>query len=107
MVEAFDSLLNDRVRKRLDQGRHKPAGRDSADDSLPSAPARDRTGRTGSTPTLVGETSTLPESAATESLELPVEELLRRTRPLPPYSGMVIDDLTPEEADAFLAAVQR
>ncbi len=40
-----------------------------------------------------------------ESLELPVEELLKRARPLPPHSEMAIDDLTPEEGEAFLAAV--
>ncbi len=51
--------------------------------------------------------STLPESTPTGSLELRVEELLRRARPLPPYGAMVLDDLTPDEADAFLAAVQR
>jgi hypothetical protein len=47
----------------------------------------------------------LPEPSSSESLELPVEELLRRARPLPSYDEMVIDDLTPEEAEAFLAAV--
>ena len=47
----------------------------------------------------------LPEPIRNESLELPVEALLRRARPLPPYDEMVIDDLTPEEAEAFLAAV--
>ncbi len=46
-----------------------------------------------------------PEPADGESLELPVEEFLRRARPLPPYGEMVIEDLSPEEADAFLAAV--
>jgi|GEM_PF-2541853 hypothetical protein len=46
-----------------------------------------------------------PDHPATECLELPVEELLRRARPLPPYPEMVIDDLTPEEGEAFLAAV--
>ena len=46
-----------------------------------------------------------PDSARTESLELPVEELLRRGRPHVPYGEQVIDDLTPEEADAFLDAV--
>ena len=40
-----------------------------------------------------------------KSLELPVEELLRRARPLPPREDMVIDDLSPEEGDAFLAAL--
>ncbi len=42
-----------------------------------------------------------------DSLELPVEELLRRARPLPPHEEMVIDDLTSEEGDAFLAALQQ
>ena len=42
----------------------------------------------------------------TESLELPVAELLRRARPLPPLEEMVIDDLTDEEAEAFLAALR-
>ena len=39
-------------------------------------------------------------------LELPVEELLRRARPLPPHDEMVIDDLSEEEGAAFLAAVE-
>ena len=46
-----------------------------------------------------------PEPNPSESLELPVEELLRRGRPHPPYGDQVIEDLTPEEADAFLNAV--
>jgi hypothetical protein len=41
-----------------------------------------------------------------ESLELSVEELLRRARPLPPREDLVIDDLSPEEGDAFLAAIE-
>lgn len=41
-----------------------------------------------------------------ESVELPVEELLRRGRPLPPHDAMVIDDLTEEEGAAFLAALE-
>lgn len=41
-----------------------------------------------------------------ESLELPVEELLRRGRQHLPYSEQVIDDLTPEEGEAFLDAVR-
>lgn len=41
------------------------------------------------------------------SLELPVEELLRRARPLPPHEEMVIDDLTDEEGTAFLESVSR
>ena len=46
-----------------------------------------------------------PEPTRHESLELPVEELLRRGKPHPPYGTQVIEDLTPEEAEAFLAAV--
>jgi hypothetical protein len=46
-----------------------------------------------------------PEPERDESLELPVDELLRRGRPHLPYGEQVIDDLTPEEADAFLLAV--
>jgi len=47
----------------------------------------------------------LPKPLASPNLELPVDKLLRRGRPHPPYGEQVIDDLTPEEADAFLAAV--
>jgi hypothetical protein len=46
-----------------------------------------------------------PKSARAENLELPVEELLRRGRAHVPYGEQVIDDLTPEEAEAFLEAV--
>lgn len=57
-------------------------------------------------PTLASDMSTPhPEPAPDESLELPVDELLRRGRPHPPYGEQVIDDLTPEEAEAFLDAV--
>jgi hypothetical protein len=43
-----------------------------------------------------------------EHLELPVEELLRRARPLPPRDEMVIEDLREEEEEsaAFMAAVE-
>ena len=41
-----------------------------------------------------------------ESLEIPVEELLRRARPLPPHDEMVIDDLSEDEGAAFLAALE-
>lgn len=41
-----------------------------------------------------------------QHLELPVEELLRRAKPLPPLEDLVIEDLTPEEGEAFLAAVR-
>ena len=58
-------------------------------------------------PILTGEMSTPePKPIRTEGLELPVEELLRRAKPHPPYGADVIDDLTPEEAEAFLAAVR-
>jgi hypothetical protein len=40
-----------------------------------------------------------------QSLELPVEELLRRARPLPPHEEMVIDDLSEEEQEAFWTAI--
>ncbi|MCW2761320.1 MAG: hypothetical protein JWR85_1521 [Marmoricola sp.] len=56
--------------------------------------------------TVVPDMPTDPLPArADESLELPVEEVLRRARPLPPHSEMVIDDLTDEEGEAFLAAI--
>jgi hypothetical protein len=41
-----------------------------------------------------------------DHLELPVQELLRRARPLPPHEEMVIEDLTEDEGAAFLAAVK-
>jgi len=45
------------------------------------------------------------DNSEAQHLELPVEELLRRARPLPPHDEMVIEDLTEEEGAAFLAAV--
>lgn len=57
-------------------------------------------------PTLTVEMSTpRPAPEHDEKLELPVDELLRRAAVHPPYGEPVIDDLTPEEADAFLDAV--
>lgn len=51
--------------------------------------------------------STHPASQSEpEHLELPVEELLRRARPLPDHNEMVIEDLSQEEGEAFLAALQ-
>jgi hypothetical protein len=47
-----------------------------------------------------------PQPSAGESLELSVEELLRRARPLPSHDEMAIDDLTEEEGEAFLAALE-
>lgn len=41
-----------------------------------------------------------------QTLELPVEELLKRAKPMPPLEDLVIEDLTPEEGEAFLAAVR-
>ena len=38
-------------------------------------------------------------------LELPVEELLRRARPLPPHNEMVIEDIDEEQGAAFVAVV--
>ena len=56
--------------------------------------------------TLANQMSTpQPESTPNESLELPVEEFLGRRKPHPPYGEQVIEDLTPEEAEAFLTAV--
>jgi hypothetical protein len=40
------------------------------------------------------------------SLELPVDELLRRARALPPHGQMAIEDLDEEEGRAFLAALE-
>jgi hypothetical protein len=48
-----------------------------------------------------------PKPTSNENLELPVDELLRRGKPHPPYGEHVIDELTPEEAEAFLDAVLR
>lgn len=45
-------------------------------------------------------------SSHTGSLELSVEELLRRARPLPPHEEMLIDDLSEAEGVAFLAALE-
>lgn len=46
------------------------------------------------------------DSSEEQHLELPVEELLRRARPLPAHDDMVIEDLTEEEGKAFLEAVE-
>ncbi len=40
------------------------------------------------------------------SLELPVDTLLERARPLPPHAEMVIEELTPEEGAEFSAALK-
>lgn len=43
----------------------------------------------------------------TESRELPVETVLERAKPHPPYGEHIIDDLTDDEAEAFLDAALR
>jgi hypothetical protein len=45
------------------------------------------------------------DNSEAQHLELPVEELLRRARPLPAHEDMVIEDIDEEEGAAFLAAV--
>lgn len=57
------------------------------------------------TGTVASEMSDPTPLHGSESLELPVEELLRRARPLPPRSETTIEDLSEEEADAFFAAI--
>ncbi len=49
--------------------------------------------------------STQSDQSEPESLELPVEELLRRARPLPTHEEMLLDDVDEEEGQAFLAAI--
>lgn len=57
-------------------------------------------------PTLIHEMSTpKPAPEHDENLELPVDKLLQRAKVHTPYGEQVIDDLTPEEAEAFLDAV--
>ncbi len=52
------------------------------------------------------DVSTHPADHSDSHDELPVEELLRRARPLPSHEEMVIDDLSEDEGTAFLAAVK-
>lgn len=47
-----------------------------------------------------------PQPESERSLELPVDELLRRGKVHPPYGEQVIEDLAPDEAEAFLDAVR-
>jgi hypothetical protein len=73
-------------------------------------PTRDRENRVGdrqsrrSSLSWVSMTSQPIEPKRDGCLELPVDKLLRRARPLPPHEEMVIDDLTEDEGAAFLAA---
>ncbi|HMI72327.1 MAG TPA: hypothetical protein VK510_20175 [Solirubrobacteraceae bacterium] len=46
------------------------------------------------------------DNSEEQQLELPVEELLRRARPLPPHDEMVIENVDEEEGAAFLAAIE-
>ena len=48
----------------------------------------------------------MPSNEPDEDLELPVDEVLRRAPIHPPFGTDVIDDLTAEEAEAFLEAVR-
>lgn len=74
---------------------------------VPRLPARDaRPGHGGDAYHVIEMPHDAVSMRDTESLELPVAELLRRARPLPPLEGMVIDDLTEEEAEAFLTALR-
>ena len=57
-------------------------------------------------PTLVCVSTPRANPTDEQHLELPVEELLLRARPLPSHEDMVIEDLSEEEAAAFLAAVE-
>jgi hypothetical protein len=61
------------------------------------------------TPTLGAEVimSTQPSDAtkSTQSLELPVDELMRRGGPFPPHEEMIIEGLTDDGEEAFLRAL--
>ena len=54
----------------------------------------------------IGSVSTHGPDNRDEHLELPVDELLRRARPLPPHDEMVIEDLSENEGAAFRAAIE-
>lgn len=54
----------------------------------------------------LGGVSTRAPDNRDEHLELPVEELMRRARPLPPHDEMVIEYLSEDEGAAFLAVVE-
>lgn len=62
--------------------------------------------RVGSGDSLEVAMSTEPVMPESGSLELPVEELLRRVRPLPSHEEMVIGDLDDDEGAAFLAVLK-
>jgi hypothetical protein len=54
----------------------------------------------------LADVSTHPADNSEPHRELPLEELLRRARPLPSHEEMVIDDLSEDEGAAFLAAIK-
>jgi hypothetical protein len=47
-----------------------------------------------------------PNPPAAHSLELPVQTLLERARPLPPHVEMVIEELRSDEGVEFFAALK-
>jgi hypothetical protein len=58
-------------------------------------------------PRLIPEMSdSHPQPSGDRSLELPVDVVLKRARPLPPHDEMVIEDLSPDEGAEFLAALE-
>lgn len=70
-----------------------------------TAKERERRERRAILDQMTAEEMSSPDPACEQHPELPVEELFRRAMVHPPYGEQVIDDLTPEEADAFLDAV--
>lgn len=68
--------------------------------------ARERIGDVRAVSLDIEMTDDAAPTSHSESRELPVAELLRRARPLPPLEEMVIDDLSDEEREAFLIAIQ-
>lgn len=48
----------------------------------------------------------IPSPSVERSLELPVQTLLERARPLPPHVEMEIEELTPDEGAEFFAALK-
>jgi hypothetical protein len=56
--------------------------------------------------TLEATSTHRPNITEEQHLELPVEELVLRARPLPAHDEMVIEDLSVEEGEAFVLAVE-
>lgn len=55
---------------------------------------------------MLADTVDVVERLPDQHLELTVDELLQRARPLPPHEEMLIDDVDEEEGRAFLAALE-